>query len=290
MNDIFSRLQNSWRFPEAQQRRLERMQTERNFLLEVSTAGADNSTLSLTVSGSTGNVYCVNIDANERTIRCNCPDFDNVAAFYGVVCKHCCFVIYRVLRSALTEDFFAPNNCDVRKFPADVDMAVYRRRVTHLSRVGLDASSCAQLTNSRYTKRLQTLKRQREAPQEEDNKTGADGADFGVCKRQDCAESQLQDFCAVCCEELQSTEENKAEQKDREKESMPEEQFVRCGECTKLLHIECAEEWIKRGKSESCVYCRAWLPFSAFLKQQEEAKSLPPKKKRVQESDYLNVA
>ena len=50
------------------------------------------------VSGSTCNIYTVTIYPDEAIICCTCPDAKSWAKKYNCVCKHCLFVLFRVLK------------------------------------------------------------------------------------------------------------------------------------------------------------------------------------------------
>lgn len=50
------------------------------------------------ISGSTKNVYTVTIYPDKGTIFCSCPDAKSWAAKQKCVCKHCLFILYRVLK------------------------------------------------------------------------------------------------------------------------------------------------------------------------------------------------
>lgn len=78
-----------------QKKRYDKINTERFFWLA---ASIDDQQYTLDISGSTSNVYTVTIHRNRKRIQCNCPDSTNWARRYGCVCKHCCFVLCRVLR------------------------------------------------------------------------------------------------------------------------------------------------------------------------------------------------
>lgn len=88
-----------------QQKRIQRLNKERHYLLDISKS---DTLVTYAVSGSTGNVYMVTIHLNpmdtEIGITCNCPDTNNQALQYNCLCKHCCFVLLKVLK--LNEDSF----------------------------------------------------------------------------------------------------------------------------------------------------------------------------------------
>ena len=48
------------------------------------------------ICGSTKNIYTVEL--KNHTITCDCPDYVSGCAKYQVICKHCCFVLFKVLR------------------------------------------------------------------------------------------------------------------------------------------------------------------------------------------------
>ena len=52
------------------------------------------------VSGSTSNVYSVRINKTFEcnNIFCDCPDSKKWANIHGVICKHCVFIIFKVLK------------------------------------------------------------------------------------------------------------------------------------------------------------------------------------------------
>lgn len=51
--------------------------------------------LEFKMSGSTSNLYTVTI--KDKEIRCDCPDMKSWAKRFDCVCKHCCFVLHKVL-------------------------------------------------------------------------------------------------------------------------------------------------------------------------------------------------
>lgn len=55
-----------------------------------------DNTYNFYISGSTKNVYTISI--TNDIINCNCPDSSSYAKKYNVICKHCCFVLFKVLK------------------------------------------------------------------------------------------------------------------------------------------------------------------------------------------------
>lgn len=86
--------------PRQQLERINRMNDEPLFLIQVGAAGE------FKVSGSTGNLYTVTVhpDASQakKLVTCNCPDASMHAKRWGVLCKHACFVLIKALRLPLS--------------------------------------------------------------------------------------------------------------------------------------------------------------------------------------------
>ena len=58
------------------------------------------------VCGTTKNIYKVQIYKYSKMIFCNCPDAKSYAKQNSVVCKHCCFILLKVLKLINSDDFF----------------------------------------------------------------------------------------------------------------------------------------------------------------------------------------
>ena len=56
------------------------------------------------ICGSTKNIYEVKLYFNSKRIFCNCPDSRSWARKYNVICKHCCFVVFKVLKLNINKD------------------------------------------------------------------------------------------------------------------------------------------------------------------------------------------
>ncbi len=72
-----------------QRKRFNKIYNEEFYLL-------DKKNMTFSVSGSTANIYKVKITSS--TIYCDCPDSKSWAKKYGCVCKHCCFILHKVLK------------------------------------------------------------------------------------------------------------------------------------------------------------------------------------------------
>lgn len=88
-----------------QTKRFNKLKTDAFYLLN-----RENTTQNLKfhISGSTKNIYTVVIDKKSNSIDCDCPDGKYASKNLNVKCKHCLFVLVRVLRlfKDCTDDFF----------------------------------------------------------------------------------------------------------------------------------------------------------------------------------------
>lgn len=56
------------------------------------------------ISGSTANLYKVTFAAYNGRFYCNCPDSKSHAKRHNALCKHICFVIFKVLKDSVNKD------------------------------------------------------------------------------------------------------------------------------------------------------------------------------------------
>ncbi len=83
-----------------QQKRYNKIFTENLYLLDKK---YDKDNMIFQMSGSTANIYKIIIYSNTKNIICNCPDMKSWAKSYNCICKHCCFIIFRVLQCFTTQ-------------------------------------------------------------------------------------------------------------------------------------------------------------------------------------------
>jgi hypothetical protein len=81
--------------------RLEKLNSEDFYLL--SKEKHDNK-LVFNICGSTKNIYSVKLYFISKMIYCNCPDSKSWAKKFGVLCKHVCFVLFKVLKFNTDKD------------------------------------------------------------------------------------------------------------------------------------------------------------------------------------------
>jgi len=224
--------------PRSQFARLERMRRERHFLLDAKTVTKESNVVcTLEISGSTGNIYTITL--SNDGMQCDCPDFFGNANADQIYCKHCCFVIYRVLASNIDCEEVQPRQLKHQK------VAQWQAKLTEISQ--------RPLGNVIQHKSVVDI----------------DLACFGIIKQTECKfPNRLEDSCGVCYEDLKGTS-----------------TLIECGECFNLVHIECADFWLRNGTVESCVYCRSLLPYALYLQDKEQRAS----KRQKKTGEYRNI-
>lgn len=161
----------------AQYDRLQRMRTEPLYLISVEESGHV-----FKVTGSTGNLYTVTVDPKAtnalEVAQCNCPDARMHAKRSGVVCKHCCYVLFKALR--LPAHFLS------RGVPDHTLLARQMR--------GLLSRTWAHLSNAEYREKYSAMQ-------------GGGGGE-GVAKSPfDVDESaHIEDACPICLDEMEAAE------------------------------------------------------------------------------------
>lgn len=262
-------------------------------------ACASDSELHYRVSGSTGNVYEVTID---QTLRCSCPDASAGARRHEVLCKHGCFVVRRVLGEPLATVIFCSKR---RNRIADQQFEEWRH-VTHtLPQFVLSESPSAsvpylpQFVQSQSPAPLvpygsthvfpdelpgaaAVAARRGSAPRGGGAAGGAtavmvssdhwsddvvwrEAAGIVLVADYDASADGAETHCTVCFDALVAPTHT---------------QLVRCGTCSKCLHRTCADQWIRTGDHDYCVYCRSDLAYAAVVVELDQQRA-SQKRRRV---------
>lgn len=203
-----------------QKKRLNKIYKEDFFLLDVK---KDGDKYVFHISGSTANVYTIQIKPNIKNMSCDCPDANGWAKKQGCLCKHCCFLLVRVLKfseSELENDILLDSD---HKFGTKV----LKETITKSDKMIKSGMYLKEdFVNQKYIDRFKNLKSDK----------GKKKTDYEVHK-----ELTEEDECIICFDTL-------AGQKD--------ENMVACPVCNNVLHKKCMEKWIDNG-NKNCVYCRS---------------------------------
>lgn len=127
--------------------RIDRIYTQPFYLIN---KYKENEDFIFQVSGSTANLYTVKINtSSENLITCDCPDASSWALKCNVKCKHCCFVIIKVL--GLDSQYLDPiksnsqyylkqiiNACQNRVINKELFNEDYKQRYNELQKSNVD--------------------------------------------------------------------------------------------------------------------------------------------------------
>ena len=195
--------------------RFEKLNSEDFFLLNKS---HDESKLIFNICGSTKNVYETKIYLKSKMIYCNCPDSKSWARKYGVVCKHCCFVLFKVLRLKIDKmDYFK------KLYFEEKVLNEIKENYEKLNLLNYEQD----FLNKDISNKFNSIKH-----------NTSDSKDEIVLKEEDDHDN----FCAICYEDFEDIKNIK-------------ENF-QCNICSKILHLKCINKWITMG-NKSCPYCRS---------------------------------
>lgn len=213
-----------------QKSRLDRIYTQTFYLIDQNKLNLDQHRF--VVSGSTANLYQVNLKLNQtdfdQTISCNCPDDAKKWSRSEIVkCKHCCFVLIKVLRLPVDWlDLEVLNSDHLEKIQLAFQNLVIRSELINQSyqekyqKIQDQKIKNGQLT-SNGKKKLVLVRKEKKLESK-----------FSVTKELD-----QEDDCPICFDVLMS------------------DNSFQCPTCQNVVHQDCMKKWLSTGH-KNCVYCR----------------------------------
>tara|TARA_R100001163_G_C5053270_1_gene189859 strand:- start:368 stop:1126 length:759 start_codon:yes stop_codon:yes gene_type:complete len=204
----------------------------------------NDSKFNFVVSGSTANLYTVTLDLKEPNLKkllwCNCPDMRSHAQASGVKCKHCCFVLLKVLK--LDRIFLNPINWD------DNGPEYLQKLRDTCNNLTIDSG----LTNDQYRQKYDLIMSTKISKNKSNNKNDTTTINTKtdsdpIVNRYKVTKEFDDDLeCPICFDGVTA------------------EDSFQCPKCTNLVHKDCMKKWLSTGH-KNCVYCRSnW----SDLKQQ----------------------
>jgi hypothetical protein len=262
----------------AQRARWNRMLAERYVLLRFSSEPHGNNVLlRFTVRGARFHSYHLVVDLERCCMTCSCIDFREGALERDVLCKHCCFVLHRILHVAhngvfchMPQRFLAPRLLrkvvhaaraylerarDDRFVEASAPSNAMQRGAVVRQSGELSSRLAAQnpLHRLRATQTHSRKRARKPAPAESVERKALDAetlfqfgvGPFGVFQALD-AEVAGDATCGVCLEDFGH-----------------DIVVVRCGTCRQFVHRTCIDLWLRRSRADrKCVFCRAMLTYA----------------------------
>jgi hypothetical protein len=195
------------------------------------------------ICGSTKNIYTVRIQ--NCVIECDCPDYMSGCARYGVICKHCCFVLYKVLR--LLDDIFQPLKHDMNLTLTETHINYLKHRFTIMV-MGIQLNDLRGdiLVDKSMLSKYKNMKMQKDSESHTCNNKFVYDGDLESAKKKI-------DECPICFGDFDLST-----------------KMAICPVCSNILHLKCAIKWINMGQV-SCVYCRSEV-WKDYKKENAKAK------------------
>lgn len=220
----------------SQKKRYDKISTEPFYLLSKK---YENGEYSFDMSGSHQDVYTVSIFDDTTDLQgkltCNCPDMGSWAKRQHVVCKHCCFILFNVLKifTKMSDKICINNN---NKTKTDF-FNLLELELTELDLIK-DFFDKITLINNEYTD-SELIKKYNKLM--EDVNSGKVTLTFeGI---DNTKKIEQDDECPICsCQLLENDD--------------TIDKLLACPICHAYIHKECMDIWIKHGH-DTCVYCRS---------------------------------
>lgn len=191
----------------------------------------------ITVSGSSRNIYHIIFDEGHRTFRCNCPDGAGYCSSRNVLCKHSCFVLYKVLK---VFDFKEPESTFLTDLTLrDVEYEkIYSGLMNLFQRFGSAEGVEQELIQTEFLEKYKNIKTEMNSKVHTKTKFDCDGQ----CSNE---------MCSICFSEFEEAD---------------MEQTLKCPSCNNNFHKECIVKWLKTGRN-TCALCRSpvWEEYKTTL-------------------------
>jgi len=197
--------------------RIQRSLTQPFYLLEYS---FDGDICSFNISGSTTNVYKVVL--TDSNIQCDCPDMERCLGM-NCICKHCWFVLLRVLK---VYQFSVPRNLFNRVARISTDYAntlvfsKFDRDYIEHCYMNLDSHIDQALCNNELKQKYYRFKEQ------------------GLNNIFEDKSKEMDDNCPICMNSFDEPQ-----------------NLINCPTCKKYVHKKCMDSWLKIRKN--CPMCRS---------------------------------
>ncbi len=227
-----------------QQSRLDRIYTQKFYLIDQGSFTDHNEQSSsqehiFVISGSTANLYNVVLSFSHRTIKCDCPDGIRnrcEGGDVGIKCKHCCFVLLKVLR--------------LRNFWLEIerlDTFQWNKIRTRCQNLVIQS----ELVNPSYGFRYQQLMIEKlgQPDRIEKGEDKEENSKFVVTR-----ELEPDNDCPICFDILKV------------------ENSFQCPTCSNVIHQTCMKKWLLTGR-KNCVYCRG--DWSELVSKKEPDNEIP---------------
>lgn len=206
----------------------------------VLSGSVDEAQMRFAVSGSERNEYTLHVVRSTGRVTCDCRDATGHCRRLGAICKHACFLLYRVLRHDDATPMLTQTLGGTAAFDALLPRA---RRVAARTATGdpddreddgVTAPARAVLSPSEIDRICEAMQRM-----------PLGGRAYGTDKRRPFTavgrQPEPDAECPVCYDTLLQ---------------LPAD-LRGCPSCGQAVHAHCARRWIASAPRATCVYCRS---------------------------------
>lgn len=203
-----------------QKKRWRKINTDGFYLLNIKT---NENKILIDISGSTLNVYTVTFYMERGNFFCSCPDSKTHTKYKGVVCKHICFVLGRILK--LTLPFLVDNFFDILYFEKNNETSKNIITKLQLIEKNIFTEVSDDVINKEF---IDAYQKNKNVELNKEKKSRYQS----IKKITDDTE------CIICFDQMKMND-----------------TLVECPTCHNLIHKICMENWFKNSR-KTCVYCR----------------------------------
>ena len=195
------------------------------------------------ISGSSKNIYSITLFENTKKIKCNCPDMKSWASYNKCICKHSCFLLFKVLKLKDLGDFF--NNLQFNNNIFDNIIIELFNLLNRLNNIdNTDINLFEGITNKELLEKYKKIiNKKKEIKEEKKDKYAS-------------KKENKNDMCSICFNDFEEKEE-----------------LLDCPKCKQTIHKLCMEKWLSLGKS-TCVYCRSDVWKDYGIKKENDYENL----------------
>ena len=184
--------------------RLEKLNIDDFYLLN---KFEEDNKLNFDICGSTKNIYKVKLYFGSKMIYCDCPDSKSWAKKYGVICKHSCFVLFKILKLNINKDVY------LRTLIFSEEQIVYLKNTFRKFNM---LNYNEDFINPYYSEKFKIIEKNKITNNNDINPRESE-----------------ENFCAICYDEFENISD-----KDSNRQ---------CKVCMKILHKKCLNKWISMG-------------------------------------------
>lgn len=212
------------------------------------------------VCGTYQDIYTVEISRLNGKVTCTCPDYIFYCTQQGIICKHLCFVLFKVLkilsysnRRLFNEYYFAQDTIDF--ITNDLALTSSQLAICDTNFNNINYSDSTIVKDDLHSV-FEAVKKNGKDMNKINDKYQL--KDFMITKEPDKDQE-----CLICYSVMKTDD---------------DDELLSCPTCLNVIHRKCMEEWIHRNnygsKNNHCIYCRgSWAKFVDVINNRQSQKN-----------------